>query len=242
MHRPQTISATLGRCDTISTLYLYDAALPLCRWALIRVPSDLVQVLSIAEHGVADEGNSHELEVLAHAIAGLRANLCIRPSLFAAGPVARKVSQLMHGLPTWPQPLSGTSPHAAALVLVDRAVDLSIVMEVPHTVAGLAGKMADPVVSSGKAGSVATTWWQEAAGRDDGFAAAEMVLQDVLPETLYHSGVLAAHSDLTARFLSGQHQLQSMSSDQDSIEFGCRYRFRPTIPESMCLLYHSVHR
>eukprot|EP00892_Ulva_mutabilis_P006584 jgi/Ulvmu1/4298/UM002_0018.1 len=162
------------------------------------------QVLSAAEHGIGDDGDPHELEILAHAIAGLRANLSFRPSLFAAGPVARKVAQLMHSLQTWPQPLAGTSPHAAALVLVDRAADLSRAMGVPHTLAGLAGRVPGPVLSSRKAGGVAATWWQAAAGRDDGFAAAEMVLQRALADMGCDANRLAGDSDVNSGFRSGK--------------------------------------
>lgn len=137
-----------------------------------------LQNLGSGEHG--DGGHTNELEALAHDIAGFKANLSIRPSIFAAGPLGEKVAQILHGLPGWPQPLPGTSTQAAALVLIDRAKDLPTAMFVPRTLAGLAGAKLASTVSSSKAGSVATTWWDAAAGREDGFAAAEMALQDAL--------------------------------------------------------------
>lgn len=160
--------------------------------------------MSTVDHGSGGDGSTHELEVLAHALAGLRANLSIRPSLFAAGPVARKVAQMMNGLSSWPQPISGKSAPAAAIVLVDRAMDLSTALLVPHTVAGLAGNAPGPAVSSAKVGPIATAWWQAAAGRNDGFAAAEMALQGVLSNVTSEQELCAAAADVTSRFRSGE--------------------------------------
>lgn len=110
----------------------------------------------------------------------------------------------MHGLSTWPQPLPGTSPHTAALVLVDRATDLSAAMRVPHTLSGLGGSAHGPAWSSATVGCVGRTWWQAAAGRDLGFAAAEMALQGITPSMDTESMLLSANVDLNSRFRSGE--------------------------------------
>lgn len=62
----------------------------------------------------------------------------------------------------------------------------------------------DPVLSSGKAGNVAEAWWQAAADRDDGFAAAEMELQRVLADMDIDEATFATDSDLKSKIRSGE--------------------------------------
>lgn len=141
---------------------------------------------------------------LAQILSGLRPCLSIRPSLFAAGPVAKCVAESMNELDAWPQALPGSSLRPAALVLVDRAADLPGVLQAPSSTIGLAGR---PLTAEGGSmGSSAATWWHAAVESDPGsHSHASKVLHEALAGLDASLFTTIAPSDLEAAQRHGVH-------------------------------------
>ena len=132
----------------------------------------------------SDDGESPPLALLAHAAAGLAAQLGKRVGhTFAHGRVASRLAGSLQRLPSRPPPLadSGGGNGAAALVLIDRSSDMAAAL---HPVA-TGGLCADNSSDDAGADAIAvrwppfdggtglSAWWRAAvAGEDDKAAAA----------------------------------------------------------------------
>lgn len=148
------------------------------------------------------EDSVKSVERLVHVLSWLRPCLGIKPSLFAAGPVAKCVAETMNELHAWPQALPGSSLRPAALVLVDRASDLPGILKAPHSSIGVVGR--PMCTEAGAMGSSAATWWRAAVSPDqDSHIHASKVLQKALSGLSASKTAEVTDSELSAIQRSG---------------------------------------